>query len=81
MTIKKYTASKDTTITNAYKSNLKTKATDANMGASDTVEIFSLYAQGVPPLDENGDFQRDDAGNIINTVEKSRILIGPACFG
>ena len=75
MAIKKYTASKDTTITNAYKSNLKTKATDANMGASDTMEIFSLYAQGVPPLDENGDFQRDDEGNIINTVEKSRILI------
>lgn len=75
MTIKKYTASKDTTITNAYKSNLKTKATDANMGASDTMEVFSLYAQGVPPLDENGDFQRDDDGNIINTVEKSRILI------
>ena len=45
MPIKKYIASKDTTITDAYKENLINRATDANMGASDSLEIFSIYAQ------------------------------------
>ena len=45
MTIRRYVANKDTTITNAYKENLITRATDANMGESDALEVFSLYAQ------------------------------------
>lgn len=45
MTIRRYVASKDSTITNAYKSNLITRATDANMGESDSLEVFSIYAQ------------------------------------
>ena len=45
MPIKKYIASKDTTITDAYKENLITRATEANMGAADSLEIFSIYAQ------------------------------------
>ena len=45
MTIRRYVASKDSTITNAYKSNLTTRATDANMGESDSLEVFSIYAQ------------------------------------
>jgi len=45
MTIKRYVASKDSTITNAYKSNLTTRATDANMGESDSLEVFSIYGQ------------------------------------
>jgi len=75
MAIKKYRASKDTTITNALRADLLSRATDSNMGASDTSEIFSLYAQGVPPLTESGDFIRDDEGQIVNTVEKARILV------
>lgn len=75
MAIKRYTAEKDTTITNAFKADLQTRGTDANMGASDTLEVFSIYAQGVPPLDEDGDFIRDGDGEIVNTVEKARILI------
>jgi len=43
--IKRYIANKDNTITNAYKSNLSTRGTGSNMGASDTLEIFSIYAQ------------------------------------
>ena len=38
MAIKRYTADADTTITNAYKPNLRTRATDANMGESDILE-------------------------------------------
>jgi hypothetical protein len=45
MTIKKYTANKDNTITNAYQDNLSIRATGSNMGSSDIVEVFSIYGQ------------------------------------
>ena len=45
MAIKKYYASKDNTITNAFLTNLKNRATDANMGLSDILETFSIYGQ------------------------------------
>lgn len=45
MGIKRYTANKDTTITNAFKQNLRTRGTGSNMGASDIVEVFSIYGQ------------------------------------
>jgi len=45
MTIKRYVAIKDSTITNAYKTNLTTRATNANMGQSDSLEVFSIYGQ------------------------------------
>ena len=45
MALKHYTASADTTIVNAYKSNLKTRGTGSNMGNADVVEVFSVYAR------------------------------------
>lgn len=45
MAIKKYYAIADNTITNAYKSNLSTRATGANAGAADVMEIFSIYGR------------------------------------
>lgn len=45
MGIRWFTASKDTTITNAYRSSLKSRATGSNMGASDVLESFCLYGQ------------------------------------
>ena len=45
MAIKRYTATLDNTITNAFKDNLTTRGTDANMGASDILEVFSIYGQ------------------------------------
>ena len=45
MGIKKYKATKDNTITNAFKLDLNTRATGSNMGASDILEIFSIYGQ------------------------------------
>ena len=45
MAIKKYYAIADNTITNAYKEDLSTRATGSNMGRSDILEVFSLYAQ------------------------------------
>ena len=45
MSIRRWTSSKDTTITNSFRSDLKTRMTGANMGASDVLEVFSIYAQ------------------------------------
>jgi hypothetical protein len=45
MAILKYTASIDTTITDAYKLNLITRATGSNLGSSNSLEIFSIYGQ------------------------------------
>jgi hypothetical protein len=45
MAIKRYFSDADNTITNAFKSNLTTRGTDANMGASDVLEVFSIYGQ------------------------------------
>ena len=47
MAIKKYFATKDNTITNAFKSNLSTRATGSNMGESDILEVFSIYGQSI----------------------------------
>jgi len=45
MGIKRYTASEDNTITNAFKHSLTSRGYDANMGASDILEVFSIYGQ------------------------------------
>lgn len=45
MAIKRYLADLDTTITDAFKSDLTTRGTGSNMGASDILETFSIYAQ------------------------------------
>ena len=45
MAIKRYFANADNTITNAYKADLSTRATGANMGAADVLEVFSIYGQ------------------------------------
>ena len=45
MAIKRYFATKDNTITNAFKSNLTTRGTGSNMGQSDVLEVFSIYGQ------------------------------------
>ena len=43
--IKRYYATKDNTITNAFRENLSEDGQDANMGASDILEAFSIYGQ------------------------------------
>ena len=43
--IRRYYATKDNTITNAFEDNLTTRGTGSNMGASDILETFSIYAQ------------------------------------
>ena len=45
MAIKRYVASADNTITNAFKANLSTRGTGSNMGAADVLEVFSIFGQ------------------------------------
>ena len=64
MPIKKYIAEADNTITNALKSDLSTRGTGSNMGASDVLESFYIYGQV-----SNG------TASLSNSAEKSRILV------
>jgi hypothetical protein len=43
--IRRFFATKDNTITNAFKEDLVTRGTGSNMGAADILEVFSIYAQ------------------------------------
>jgi len=45
MAIRRYTASADTTIVNAYQPDLETRGTGANMGEADVLETFSIYGR------------------------------------
>ena len=62
MAIKRYFASQDNTITNAFKANLRTRGTGSNMGASDILEAFVIHGQTSASI---------DAAN----AEQARILI------
>jgi len=45
MAIKRYFADADNTITNAFRPSLTSRGTNANMGESDVLEVFSVYGQ------------------------------------
>jgi len=75
MSIKKYKARKDNTITDAFAANLISRSKKSNMGASDTMEIFNIYAHGVPVKNDDGELERDEDGRVVQTLENARILI------
>tara|TARA_R100000005_G_C5000693_1_gene207601 strand:- start:1818 stop:4103 length:2286 start_codon:yes stop_codon:yes gene_type:complete len=45
MSIRRYSASKDNTISSAFKVNLSDRGLTSNMGSSDILEIFSIFGQ------------------------------------
>ena len=45
MAIKRYNSKKDNTIVSALKENLSSRGTKGNMGASDILEVFSIFGQ------------------------------------
>jgi len=45
MAIKRFFATKDNTISNAFKGGLTLRATGSNMGLADIIEVFSIYGQ------------------------------------
>ena len=53
MGIKRYFATQDNTISNAFKANLKTRGTGSNMGASDILEAFVIHGQTSASIDSN----------------------------
>ena len=66
MGIKRYVADKDNTITSAFKRDLLTRGTGSNMGASDILEVFSLYGQT---------FNSSSTTGVVKTQELSRTLV------
>ena len=64
MSIKKFYSIADNTITNAYKADLSTRATDSNMGLSDSLEVFFIFGQNP-----------DQNAELIQKLEESRIVI------
>ncbi len=62
MAIKRYYLTKDNTISNAFKSNLTTRATGSNMGAADILEAFVIHGQ-------------TSAAISAANAEQSRILV------
>ena len=64
MSVKKFFATTDTTITNAFKEDLSTRGTDANMGLSDSLEIFYIFGQ-TPDPEATEENKREEARIII----------------
>ena len=62
MAIKRYFATKDNTITDAFEENLLTRGTGSNMGAADILEAFVIHGQTSASI---------DAAN----AEQSRIIV------
>ena len=61
MGILRYTASADTTITNAFEVDLVTRGTGSNMGYADSLEAFSIYGQ----LSSSADGQSQELSRIL----------------
>ena len=74
MAIKRYYATKDNTITNAFKSNLATRGVSGNMGQSDIVEVFSIYAQATTSSSELSRILIEFDTTEINTDRTSGII-------
>tara|TARA_R110002110_G_scaffold125296_4_gene303174 strand:+ start:4510 stop:6018 length:1509 start_codon:yes stop_codon:yes gene_type:complete len=69
MGIKKYFATKDNTLTNAYKDNLITRGTGSNMGAADILEAFVIHGQTSASLSVSPSLANATA------AEQSRFLV------
>ncbi|HAI41286.1 MAG TPA: hypothetical protein DCM40_25840 [Maribacter sp.] len=75
MSIKRYTAEKDNTISSALKSNLTGRATLANMGSSDILEIFSIFGQAnTSSLEQSRILVQVPVEGISNDRDRSYML-------
>ena len=74
MSIKRYFAKKDNTITNAFQNNLITRGTGSNMGESDILETFSIYGQESSSSAELQRFLVEFDESDINTDRSNGIL-------
>ena len=72
MAIKRYFATKDNTITNAYEFNLKTRATGSNMGQADILEVFSIYGQASTASVSSSEVARSIIQFPVNNITTDR---------
>ena len=84
MSIKRYNITKDSTITNVYNDGLKVRATKSNMGASDSLEIFSLYGRASEEESESSrilvyfptsQIEEDRTNSVIGTSGSSQFIL------
>ena len=72
MAIKRYIASADNTITNAFRANLSTRGTGSNMGAADVLEVFSGFINKIVATSGGAGFKEGSnvyvTGAAANTV-------------
>ena len=69
MAVRRFKATKDNTITNAFKENLTTRGTTANMGQADVLEVFSIYGQATT---SSGELSRVLIEFDLDTLSASR---------
>ena len=74
MAIKRYVASKDNTITNAFNSTLlnSQRGTGSNMGAADVLEVFSIYGQASGSAGLSAELSRAILEFPIDSVSSDR---------
>jgi hypothetical protein len=75
MAIKRYAATKDNTITNAFRASLidSQRGTGSNMGAADVLEIFSIYGEASGSSGLSAELSRAILEFPISTVSSDRI--------
>jgi len=75
MAILRYTASADTTITNAFRTSLtaRERATGSNMGYADSLEVFSIYGQSSSSADgQSQELSRILINFPVDTISSDR---------
>lgn len=72
MAILRYTASADTTITNAFEANLDTRGTGSNMGFADSLEVFSIYGQSSSSVGQTQELSRALIKFPISSISAAR---------
>ena len=77
MGIKRFNATADNTISNAFEANLTTRGTGSNMGASDILETFSIFAQASTSSAEAArvliQFPVTTADDATNSIQAQRV--------
>ena len=74
MSIRRWVANKNSSISNAFKSNLKTRMTGSNFGASDIIEVFSIYAQASTSSLSSSELKRILVEFPISTIISDRAI-------
>ena len=72
--LKRYFATADNTITNAFEENLTTRGTGSNMGAADILEVFSIYGQASSTsAEESRALLRFDTTGSVKSIRVDRV--------